>query len=171
MSQRLAGTYSADRVLITIGLPVIPIINTAVDVPGIPDGLALPHVLDGRGPDNFLTVSREVATNSKATGSDGEVVVAEAKNRSGMFAVTLMESSVSNVVLSAMLRLWESGVRFFFPLTVLDLDSAFTLYESDQCWIQGWPEASFGAGPGGTLTWNIDASVLRMFHGARGLPT
>ena len=139
MSQRLAGSYSADRVECTIGLPSV--LGAAVDIPGLPDGLAMPHAIDGRAADTFLTVAREVTTNSKATGSDGEVVVSESKNRSGSFTITVMSSSVSNTVLSAMLLLWESGVKFFFPVTVVDLDSFGTLYEADECWIQGWPGA------------------------------
>ena len=169
MSQRLAGPYSADRVIMTIGLPVTPLLNEAVDIPGLPDGLSIPHTLDGRGPDSFLTVAREVATNSKSTGSDGEVIVQESKNRSGMFAVTLQVSSLSNTVLSSMLVLWESGVRFFFPFTVLDLDSPGTTFGTQAAYIQGWPEAGFGA-TAGTLTWNIEAPILSMFHGSRGLP-
>lgn len=169
MSQRLAGTYSADRIVMTIGLPVIPLLNEAVDIPGLPDGLSIPHTIDGRGPDAFLTVGREVPTNSKTTGSDGEVIVQESKNRSGMYALTLQVSSLSNTVLSSMLTLWESGTRFFFPFTVLDLDSPGTLFGSQETWIQGWGEGAFGAAAG-TVTWNLDAAVLGMFHGSRGLP-
>jgi hypothetical protein len=165
MSQRLAGTYSADRVQVSIGLAAI--LGQAVDV-GLPNGLSIPHVIDGYGTDAFLTVAREVATNSKTTGSDGEVIVQESRNASGMFGITLMQSSVSNTVLSSMLTLWESGVKFMFPMVVIDLDSFGTLYEADECWIQGWPEAGFGATLG-TLTWNIEAARLRMFHGSRGL--
>lgn len=165
MSQRVAGTYSPDRVSITIGLAAQ--LGNAVDVP-LPAGLALPHTVDGRGTDAFLSVAREVPSNSKTTGSDGEVVVSKALNVSGSFTITTMMSSVTNTVFSSMLALWESGVEFFFPITVIDLDSQGSLYEAEQCWIQGWPEAAFGAAPG-TNAWVLEAGVLRMFHGSRGL--
>ncbi len=166
MSQRLAGSYQADRVEMTIGGPSLA--GVAVAIPGLPNGLAFPHAIDGRGSDEFLNVSREVATNSKDTGSDGEATVQTSLNRSGMFSVTLKKSSLSNVVLSAMLLLWESGIRFYFPVTVVDQDSFGTLYEADQCWVQGWPAAGYSATLG-DLTWVIECANLRMFHGARGL--
>ena len=167
MSQRLAGTYSADQVQITLG-GLASLVGVAVDLPGLPNGLAIPHVIDGRAPDSFLTVAREVPTNSKTTGSDGEVIVNESKNRSGMFTITLMQSSVSNTVLSSILTLWESGVRFYFPVTVVDLESFGTIYEAENCWIQGWPEFAAGAALGQNA-WIIEAPILRMFHGSRGL--
>ena len=167
MSNRLAGTYSADRIVMTIGLPVLPLLNTVVAIP-LPSGLSVPHTIDGRA-DSFLTVGREVPTNSKTTGVDGEVVIAESKNRSGAYALTLQVSSLSNTVLSTMLTLWESGVRFVFPFTVIDLDSPGTIFGSEETWIQGWGEGGFAAAPG-TLTWNLDCAELTMFHGSRGLP-
>jgi hypothetical protein len=124
--------------------------------------------VDGRGTDAFLSVAREVPSNSKTTGTDGEVVVSKAKNVSGTFTITTMMSSASNTVFSSILALWESGTEFFFPITVIDLDSVGTLYEAEKCWIQGWPEAAFGAAPG-TMPWIIECGVLRMFHGSRGL--
>jgi hypothetical protein len=166
MSQRLAGTYSADRVLITIdGLASIIGAEVPID---LPFGLTIPHAIDGIAADAFLTVAREVPTNSKTTGGDGEVTVNTSLNRSGSFTVTVSQSSLSNIVLSSMLTLWESGVRFFFPLTVVDLESFGTLYEAEQCYIAGWPEAGFGASVG-TNVWVIEAPVLRMFHGGRGI--
>lgn len=167
MSQRLAGSYSADQVQISIG-GLSTILGVAVDL-DLPLGLAVPHIVDGRAPDAFLSVAREVPTNSKTTGSDGEVTVNESKNRSGTFTVTVTQSSTSNVVFSSMMTLWESGVRFFFPVTVIDLESFGTLYEAEQCYLQGWPEGAFGAASG-TNTWIIEAPVLRMFHGGRGIP-
>jgi hypothetical protein len=163
MSQRLAGPYSPDRVQITIGLPVpFPAIP-------LPDGLAIPHTLDGRNTDNFLTVARTNPVNTEQVGADGEVIVIQSKAVTGAFNVTLMDSSVSNIILSAMLAVFESGVRFFFPVTVIDLDSAGTLYEGEQCWIEGWPEAAYGAAPG-PRAWVIHTANLRMYHGGRGLP-
>jgi hypothetical protein len=163
MSQRLAGPYSPDRVQITIGLPVpFPTIE-------LPDGLAIPHVLDGRNSDNFLTVARTNPVNTEQAGADGEIIVIQSKVVSGAFNITLLDSSVSNIILSAMLTVWENGVRFFFPVTVIDLDSAGTLYEGDKCWIEGWPEAAYGAAPG-PRAWVIRTAKLTMFHGGRGLP-
>lgn len=166
MSQRLAGTYSADQVLMTIG-GLSSIIGAEVSI-DLPFGLTIPHAIDGRAPDAFLTVGREVPVNSKTTGADGEVTVNTSLNKSGQFTVTVSQSSLSNIVLSSMMTLWESGVRFFFPLTVVDLESFGTLYEAEQCYIQGWPEGSFGAASG-SLAWVIEAPVLRMFHGGRGI--
>jgi len=165
MSQRRAGSYSPDLVSITLGAPTL--LGAAVSV-ALPNGLAIPHVVDGRGPDAFLSVARETASNSKSTGADGEVTISESKNRSGMFTITLTQSSTTNIVLSAMLALWETGVKFYFSITVIDLESFGSLYEADECWIQGWPEAGFGA-TNGTNTWVLECANLRMFHGARGL--
>ena len=167
MSNRVAGSYTANRVEISLGLPVLPG-GQAVEIPGLPPGLTLPHTVDGRATDAFLSVTRETPTNSKVTGSDGEVIVAESLNRSGQFAITLQVSSLTNIVLSSMLALWESGTKFFFPVTVIDLDSFGSLYEANECWIQGWPEAAFAASPG-SIAWVLEAGVLRMSHGGRGV--
>jgi hypothetical protein len=170
MSQRLAGPYSPDRVQITIGDPVLFGLGAAAQLAlPLPDGLAVPHTIDGRNSDSFLTVARAVVVNTEMVGADGEVIPIQSKNAVGMFNITLLDSSVSNVVLSAMLTVWESGVRFFFPVTVIDLDSAGTLFEGEQCWIEGWPEAAYGAAPG-PRAWVIKAAKLTMFHGGRGLP-
>ena len=53
-----------------------------IDIP-IPNGLALPHIVDGRAGDGFLTIAREVPSNTKTTGADGEVIKTKSRNASG----------------------------------------------------------------------------------------
>ena len=168
MSQRLSGAYSPDRVECSIGLPQL--FNGQTTSIDIGNGLTLPHIVDGRAGDGFLTVAREVPSNSKTTGADGEVLVAKARNISGSFTIVTMLGSSTNVVLSALLAAWEDDAipDFYFPVTVRDLDDSGSLYEAEQCYVQGWPEKAYGA-TGGDLTWIIEAPVLRMFHGGRGL--
>lgn len=167
MSQRLARSYSPDRVEISLGLPSLGGQTVPIE---IPNGLALPHIVDGRAGDGFLTIAREVPSNSKQTGADGEVIRVRARNVSGTFTVVTMISSTTNIVLSSLLAADETidGTEFYFPVTVRDLDDSGSLYEADQCWVQGWPERADGAAPG-TLTWIIECAQLRMFHGGAGV--
>ena len=161
MSQQTKGPYSADQVAILIGNPLGGVIP-------LPEGLSLGHTITGRGTDAFLSVAREGPVTTKTVGADGEAAPSIAKNASGSFTITVLQTSVSNTILSSILTAWENEVaRFYFPVTVVDTSSQGSLYEAEQCWIQGWPEAAFGVAVGQN-TWVIETGVLRMFHGSRG---
>ena len=145
MSNRLAGSYSPDRVEVSIGLPkLIGGQSVSIDIPG---GLSLPHIVDGRAGDGFFTIGREVALTSKTTGADGEVIAVESKNKSGTLQIVTLGSSTTNTVLSSLLAAWENGIRAYFPITVTDLDDSGSLYEDEQCWIEGWPREDLWSGP------------------------
>ena len=62
------------------------------------------NLISGFMPGTFITVAREARSWSVVAGADGEVARMRSRNKIARVTVTLMESSPSNAVLSALLN-------------------------------------------------------------------
>ena len=111
----------------------------------------------------FITAERDEATWSKKTGADGETARNKTNNRAGKFTLTLMASSDSNDVLSALAILDELNNDGVFPIVIKDLLGR-TVCAAGQAWIT--MPAKIEAGKElGDREWVIDSGPIEFFVG------
>lgn len=133
----------------------IHIIIAGVPITGFADG-------------TFVKISYDEDAFTKTTGADGETARSKSNNRGGAIELTLMQSSSSNDILSALAerdRIASDGV---FPALVEDALGT-SLYATAGAWVKKHPDASFGK----TIdnrAWMFDCADLEMFTGASGSP-
>lgn len=121
----------------------------------------LGNILTGFGPDTFITAERESDAFTDEVGADGEVARARSKDKRGTVTLTLLQTSMSNDVLSAAAAADELGGLGAGPLLVKDLNGA-TLVAAESAWVQKVANVEFGAELG-TREWMLrcaDVSVL-----------
>ncbi len=116
-----AGTYDPAQVVVTF----------------------LGNILTGFGPDTFLTVERESDAFSDEVGADGEVARARSRDRRGTVTLTLLQSSLSNDVLSAAAAADELGGLGVGPLLIKDLTGA-TLVAAESAWVRKIANVEYG---------------------------
>lgn len=112
----------------------------------------------------FVEVSRDEDSFFLHVGADGEAARARNSNRAGTIKFTLMQSSPSNDVLSALATLDENtgaGVR---SAMVKD-NSGTTLVQAAQAWIQKTADVTFAKEPSEPREWLIRVADLRMLVG------
>jgi hypothetical protein len=108
------GTYSADQVaLIAVGVPI-----------------------SGYAPGTFITVERNEDSFSLSVGSDGDACRSRTKNFSGKITFTLLQSSNSNLLLSALANADERSPLgdSIAPSTIKDLTGT-TLVTAEKSWL------------------------------------
>jgi len=163
---RFAGDYTADGVIITVGVPVGPG-GAAVVIPDLPAGFGEGIVLSGFGPDTFAAAARAADLFTQTVGADGEVTFNRMLNKAAVLTFTLTQSSLSNAVLSALVLAWEQGIRFVVPVTITDINtSPFTERSAPSCVIQRLPDTEFAAELG-TVAWAFLAASEEAFIGGR----
>ena len=90
----------------------------------------------------FINIERDENTFSKVVGADGEVSRSKSNNRSGALTLTLLQTSASNDVLSAIMiadELTNSGI---IPIFVKDSLGTTNLFAGEG-WIQKPPASPF----------------------------
>lgn len=165
---RYAGQYDPTQVQVTVGLP-IGALGVAVVIPNLPAGIALPWSLSGWAPDSFVSADRSEDAVTPIVGSDGETCDSISANENGTITLTLMDSSLSNIVLSVIHKALTNKLvpaRFVFPVTITDASSLATVAFSPACTIRKVAPLSKGAQVG-TNEWMINAPNLEIFHGGR----
>ena len=165
---RYAGQYDPTQVSVSIGLPVGPL-GIQVAIPNLPPGVAIPWILGGWAPDAFVTAERTEDAVMPISGADGETVDSISANENGTITLTLMDSSVSNVVLSLLLKALTNKltpVRFVFPITITDASSLATVAFSPACTVRKVAPLARGAQTG-TNEWTLNAPNLEIFHAGR----
>lgn len=108
---------------------------------------------------SMIQVEREGDSFTKFTGGDGEVARVRNRNRSGTVTVTLMQTSLTNDQLSALLaadELFGTGVR---PLCLMDM-SGNTIIAADRAWLRKPAAAEFGKDLK-DRQWVIDCAYLQ----------
>jgi hypothetical protein len=162
------GSYDPSQVSVSIGLPVGPL-GVAVTIPNLPPGLAIPWILGGWAPDSFVMAERAEDAVTSITGADGETCDSVSANENGSITLTLMDSSVSNTVLSLLLKAFTNRltpVRFVFPVTITDASSLTTVAFSQYCTVRKVAPLARGAQTG-TNEWTLNAPNLEIFHAGR----
>lgn len=113
--------------------------------------------------DTFVSAEREENAYTKRTGADGEVARVRSRNRSGSVTITLMATSASNDILSALARLDEEtgqGVGEFMMKDTLGR----TLIAAPNAWVAKVAPVEFGKEIG-DREWLIEVDVLDVFVG------
>ena len=139
------GTYSADKVIITVGSTILS---------GFADG-------------DFVTASYAEDRATPKAGADGGVGVSRNASKLGTIVVTLSATSAANDALSALFNLDAiTGNPVTVPIAVVDL-SGRTLIGAANCWLQSTPAVTFGKEIG-DREWTFGAADLVMFVGGNG---
>lgn len=99
--------------------------------------------ISGYAAGTFVEMERNVDAVTLVVGSDGESTRVRSQNRSGMFKITLQQSSPSNDVLSALATNDENGdPTAVVPVLVKDANGT-TLGQAKQAWIKKKPNSPF----------------------------
>lgn len=121
--------------------------------------------ISGLAEGTFLSVEQNEDDFSLVVGADGEACRAKSNNRSGRVTFTLLQSSESNALLSAV-RLADIGSPNgdgIAPLLIKD-NNGFTIVEAQKAWITRSPAAEF-AREVTSREWVIETDNLVSFHG------
>lgn len=111
----------------------------------------------------FITAQREVDTYSKMTGNDGEVCRTKSANRSGEIVLTLLQTSQSNDLLSALQIADEVSGKGKFPVMIKDLFGK-TLVSGAECWLTRPANVEYGD-EGTGREWTIHVAQMNNFVG------
>lgn len=119
-----------------------------------------PNVLSGFAEGTKVRVERDEDTFTKKVGVDGEVTRTRNMNRAGSVTVMLMQTSASNLVLSALHNADElspNGVSIL-PLTVKD-NAGNSLHTALSAWIKKTPASEHGKDVG-EREWVLDTGPM-----------
>lgn len=118
--------------------------------------------ISGYASGTFVSISSEAPLYNPTVGADGEVSRSRSNNRSGTLTLTLLQTSASNDVLSALAaadELTDGGcVPFFLK------DSRGRTLVTAQCWIQQYPDVVFSDQEEGRA-WTIYLAQMSRFVG------
>ena len=124
------------------------------------DNQLITGIMDG----TFVEVSRDEDSFLLHVGGDGETARARNNNRAGVIKFTLMQTSPSNDVLSALATLDENTGTGARPVMVKD-NLGTTLVQGAQGYIQKPADVTFGKEPSEPREWTIRVPDLRMVVG------
>lgn len=118
------------------------------------------NILSGFADGTFVTAERNEDMWTTQIGTDGEDTRSKSNNRSGSITVSLMQTSDSNAVLSALALTDEASNSAALPLQIKD-NSGNTLLIAETAWIKKMPSVEYGreAGP---REWVFETGVLVM---------
>lgn len=139
------GTYDPSRVIIAVGSVIVT----------------------GFGPDGFIKVARNEDGVMLQMGAGGDGAITINQNKSGTIDLTLMQTSPSNLLLSAILRLMEGAGKGVVPFQVKDVLDKGTLCSAQSCWVKKWPDME-RAKELGVVTWPLESNQIEFFIG--GVP-
>lgn len=120
--------------------------------------------MSGYAEDSFCTIERSADAFTKVVGADGEVTRTASADKTGTITVTLLQTSPSNDVLSALQLADEVSLVGKFPLLIKD-SFGTSLYEASTAWIMKVADSEFGA-DSGSREWTIECSDLIAFVGS-----
>jgi len=129
--------------------------NVIVSIGGTP--------MSGFADGTFVIVSRDEDIFSKISGADGEVSRAKSNNRSGSLTLTLMQTSMSNDVLSAIAVLDEISNAGIVPVLVKEIGTS-TILMAGEGWVKKMPDAAYSKNVE-NREWVLDLATVNMFEG------
>lgn len=137
MSQQMKP-YDPKAVFITLG---------AILVEGYADG-------------TFVKITSDEPAYSLKVGADGESVRTRTNNNAATIELTLMQSSLTNTLLSQLHNIDRNlpGGTGAVPFLCKDALGA-SLYAAEQCWVEKRPDAEFGL-EASTRTWTLRTNNL-----------
>jgi hypothetical protein len=101
------------------------------------------NILSGFADGTFIEAERNEDGYTLKVGADGEGVRSRNQNRSGLFTLTLQQSSASNDVLSAIAAADDLGGPGVFPFQIQD-NLGRTLVLGANTWIKKRPKVEYG---------------------------
>jgi hypothetical protein len=119
--------------------------------------------LRGYADGSFIRIERRENTFSLAIGADGEAARSQSANASGSVSITLMQTSVSNDVLSKLQQLDEVTGKAMAPLQVTDAKGR-TVCFSQEAWVTKPANVEYGKETG-NREWTLECGNLQMFVG------
>ncbi len=141
-----AKTYDSSQVIITFG----------------------PHILTGYAEDTFIAVEEMGDGITSVVGANGEKARSMSQNRSLTITLTLMQTSISNDVLSAAAEFDRASHGLgALPFAMTDLTGR-SLIADPTTWIVKKPNSEFGASTS-NREWTFETSNSAVYHvgGAR----
>jgi hypothetical protein len=114
-------TYDPKKVVVSVG---------GVPISGYADG-------------TFVNISRQNDAFTSVAGADGEVSRAKSNDKRGEMTLTLLQTSLSNDVLSGIAQLDEKSNLGVVPVIVKDI-SGLSTYFAGSAWIKKMPDSGFG---------------------------
>ncbi len=114
--------------------------------------------MSGFAEGTFVKVGRHEDAWSLQIGADGEGTRSKSNNKSGTITFTLMQSSDSNVILSALAQLDELSNAGAVAVMVKD-NSGSSLYVAEQAWIKKVADSEFGK-EAGHREWVLETNIL-----------
>lgn len=100
------------------------------------------HKVEGYGDGDFLSISRNNDGWTYGNGADGEGYRAKSNDNSGTFVITLLQTSLSNDILSTLASTDELTGTGVFPVLVKDL-SGRTVYQAQTAWVMKYADVTF----------------------------
>lgn len=130
--------YEPDRVVITLG---------TILMSGFADG-------------TFVTIDNNEDAFTLQMGTDGDGTRSKSNNQSATISVSLMQSSDTNILMSALHNtdINTPGGDGIVPLLIKDLEGT-TLYTAEKAWIKKAPSAEF-AREATAREWTIETDKL-----------
>ncbi len=124
-----------------MGFKVYDADQVRISIAGIP-------IAGGYADGEFCRIERETEAFTDVVGTDGEVTRSKTKDNRATVTVLLMQTSDSNLLLSALHNTDKltSGGAGVGPLLIED-GNGITLHEAAQCWIQNSPDVSYDREP------------------------
>jgi hypothetical protein len=119
--------------------------------------------ITGFAEDSFLSIERSSDAFVKVVGADGEVARTASADKSGTITITLLQSSSSNDVLSALQAADEISLTGKFPLLIKD-HFGTSIHEASTAWVMKVADAEYGAELG-DVEWTIECADLTSFVG------
>jgi len=134
-------TYDPKNVVLTVG---------GAPISGYADG-------------TFITVSRQNDSFVSVSGADGETARAKQNDKRGDLTLTLLQTSLSNDILSGIAVLDETSNAGVVPVILKDLSGA-TTYFSGSGWIKKPADSEF-AKEVGNREWALELADMEVFIG------
>lgn len=119
----------------------------------------------GFGEDTFIEIDQDSNDFDDVVGTDGDVTRSKTNDRRATITLTLMQSSVSNALLSALNNIdrRKSNGAGVGPLLIKD-NQGTTLFAAEKSWIAKPPTAGFGK-KANERAWMIRCASLERFDG------
>lgn len=117
-----------------------------------------PVRLSGFAEDSLVSIEKNNPRFTLKVGVDGHGTRSRSHDESAKVKVSLMQSSMSNDLLSGIAQLDRRSGQGVFPLLIKDL-SGRSLFTAATAWLEGDPTVEFGKEVG-TREWTIETDQL-----------
>ena len=106
------------------------------------NGVPLSGFADG---DDAIVIERNVDAYTLLVGADGDAMALKQANKSGVATLKLLQSSASNAILTAVLKIQDAGLLSPVPFSVVD-PNGLDLVLAEAAFPAGPPRLVYGAG-------------------------